>query len=119
MADVGPRVIDKRYLNIPLLKDKNAPQHRMRIAIDNELLGEFDVPLAHDREDFFGFRLSRNFSGTSYVYFPISILTIFTKPCSHRNLSERLKLLILVIQDFSMSVVWRGQHLPVSLFAWL
>ncbi len=48
-------LIEKRYLNIPLLLDSKAPKRNMTIKIDGEILGVFQVPLALDQGDYYGF----------------------------------------------------------------
>ena len=48
-------IINKKYLNIPLLLDRNAPKSNMSIKIDGDLLGTFEMPLAQDKEDYYGF----------------------------------------------------------------
>ena len=48
-------IINKKFLNIPLLLDRNAPKSNMSIKIDGDLLGIFEIPLAQDKEDYYGF----------------------------------------------------------------
>ena len=58
-------VLQKRYLNVPV--NNRAPGRSMSLTVDDELLGNFGIPLAEDKPDWWAFFDVARFKGRKLV----------------------------------------------------
>jgi len=58
-------ILEKRYLNIPV--SNRAPKRSMSLTVDGRLLGQFGIPLAEDKPDWWAFFDVARFKGQEMV----------------------------------------------------